>query len=137
MTTRAAVEVITTAHGQQSTMATRVTSPLLATGQIGIGLRFGFGSTNFVRPNDWEAEDRHSSVLEMASTDREATIRRTLASAKYDVDLHWSAGRLAQTGAHRFELAADSTTIEFVAGFQPLAGLAATSHRPAIPQRRL
>lgn len=117
----APVEVVTVAHPEASAVATRVTSPLLATGQLALRLRFGRPIGNFLLPNDWDATDGHTSELEVADGTH-AVVHRGLATARYDVALAWTDGTLTRAGTHRFVLATDAASVELVAGFSPVAG---------------
>ena len=117
----APVEVVTVADPAASAVATRVTSPLLSTGQLALALRFGYGNSNFMFPNDWDAEDRHTSDLE-ATDATHAVVHRSLDTARYDVALGWSCSDLVRTGKHRFELATSARAIEVVAAFEAVAG---------------
>ncbi|MET8979475.1 hypothetical protein ABZX85_28130 [Streptomyces sp. NPDC004539] len=115
------VEVVTVAHAGRATVATRVSSPLLSTGQVGVTLRFGAGSTHFVLPVDWDAPDRHTSEWEESEAGA-AVVRRRLATSEYTVAVRWNEGTWTQTAAHRFELGADTDTVEVLVDFEPVSG---------------
>lgn len=114
------VEVVTAAHGSASVVATRVTSPLLATGHVALRVGFGKPVYGFAVDVDWDALDGHASDL--LASEGAAVIRRTLTTARYDVRLSWTAGSLVRAGAHRFELTADAPSVEVVVSFESVAG---------------
>lgn len=115
------VEVVTVAHGQASAIATRVTSPLLAEGRLGLRLAFGLPVSGFAVDVDWAAVDGHSSELG-AATATSAVIRRALHTARYEAQLTWTDASLTQAGPHRFELASSAPSVEVVLGFRPESG---------------
>ncbi len=118
----APVEVTTAVHPVTSTVATRVVSPLLASGRLALRVAYAKPRMGaFGADDDWEAVDGHESDLEVVD-DRSAVVHRRLATARYDVRLTWSSGTLARVGAHRFELGTDAAAVEVVATYVPLAG---------------
>jgi hypothetical protein len=112
----APVSVETVAHPSEAIVAFRIRSPLLATGQLTVRAAFAYASESFFNPNDWDADDRHTTQL--TEGNRSAILHRTVDATGYDVGLAWSRGKLA-TGAspHTVRLTTDDTVLELVACF--------------------
>ena len=120
------VEVVTVADGSASAVATRVTSPLLADGRLGLRLAFGKPVAGFAVDNDWTTVAGHGSEWHEAS----GVIRRTLQTSRYDVGVAFSDGALADAGPHRFELGGiTGETVEVVVDYRPVEGPGAEWNR--------
>ena len=130
------VRVVTAAHGESSAVATRVTSPHLRAGRLGLRLAFAKPVSGFAVDNDWGAVEGHASELE-ARGDGAATIHRTLQTSRYAVDVAWTDGVLAADGPHRFVLAGfDGESAEVVVDYRPVEGPGAEWYRPAAERPR-
>ncbi len=106
------VRVETVAAPDAAIVGFRVTSTLLADGRARIALRFPYASDGFFQTDDWNAPERHVSVL-----GGDGTISRRLDAAEYVVESAASTGALVRTGPHEFVLDTDADSVEFVLRF--------------------
>ena len=106
------VTVRTVAAPDDAIVAFRIQSDLLTAGRLKATLRFPYAHPGFFQTSDWSAPGRHTSTLEV--TDGGATVTRALDSTRYRVDLGFSGGSIRQTGAHEFDVRADSEILELV-----------------------
>ncbi|HEY8454455.1 MAG TPA: hypothetical protein VIL34_02575 [Actinopolymorphaceae bacterium] len=113
------VEVITTCDPELDLIACRVTSPLLASGELAVVVRFPYANADWSDPCDWNAENRHHTEVSIRGC--RADIRRVLDNDVHHVGLAWSQGaRLKQTGHHELMLFAEGLQVlDFTAGFSP------------------
>jgi hypothetical protein len=111
----ARVRVETVASPSDSTVAFRVTSPLLTDGRARIAFRFPYPSDGFLQTDDWDAADRHTSTLAVG----ERVIRRVVDGLVYTVHVSATNGRLARTGIHEFALEGPDESVELVVRFAP------------------
>ena len=84
------VEVETICHPTLDLLAVRVTSPLVAQGQIAIELRFPYG-TGDVKTADWDHPEAHETTLTQPEPNAARFARRST-TIKYEVAAHWSPG---------------------------------------------
>jgi hypothetical protein len=113
------VRVTTVADPHHARVAFRIESEGLASGLVGVVLRFPYASDGFFQTSDWTSPDPHESALEPLG-ERAARIRRVLDDTTYSVRLDWTEGTVSATDeAHEFELTGSATTLELVAGFAP------------------
>ena len=113
------VTVETAATGGSATVAFRVSSALFADGRARIVLRFPYAHNGFLQTDDWDAPEKHTSVLEHRA-DGTALIRRRLDETEYTVGLAISGGDIAATDdPHVFEITATGDQLELVAAFAP------------------
>ena len=113
------VTVETAATGGSATAAFRVSSALFADGRARIVLRFPYAHNGFLQTDDWDAPEKHTSVLEHRA-DGTALIRRRLDETEYTVGLAISGGDIAATDdPHVFEITATGDQLELVAAFAP------------------
>jgi hypothetical protein len=82
------VMVETLCHPTRDAIGVRVVSPLVGRGQIGIRLRFPYGSSEKTAA-DWTRPQAHQTKL-VRSTSRNALFERELDHDRYRVSLAWS-----------------------------------------------
>lgn len=112
------VSVETVSSPDDSIVAFRVRSALLADARLRITMAFPYAHAGFFQTADWNAPERHASVLSVA--DGVASIDRALDDTTYRVDARSTAGELRATETpHEFELTADAAEIELVVRFTP------------------
>ncbi len=114
------VEVVTVASPTTSGMAFRVTSPLLATGQLTVRAAFPPMAGGFSTAHDWSRVDGHTTTLEVTGP-TSAIVHRTADATAYDLHLAWTSGAATQDG-HRVALRSEQERIQVVATFVPIAG---------------
>jgi hypothetical protein len=116
------VRVLTACHPHNDQLAVRITSPLIASGQLCVLLTFPYAATAFGGDGaDWNHPDAHQSVLTRAGTHR-ADFARTLDSDNYHAAMEWSGNAtLSEHGPHQFHLcgASGSSTLQFTVAFAP------------------
>jgi hypothetical protein len=112
------VYVETVAHSDRSEVATRVESPLIASGRLKIRIAFPYASHSFGPDyQDWDHPEAHTTKL-IRNSATQAEFDRTLDATLYSVYTRWSAGAsLAQTAAHQYLLSSHSGQIELTANF--------------------
>lgn len=119
------VSVTTTCDPELDLLAVRVESPLLARGDLALGIRFPYAVGDWRDPRDWDATDRHHS--EVTVRGHRADIRRVLDDDIHHVALAWSPGaRLKQVDRHEFLIHSEVGLLELTAGFSPTPMLGAT-----------
>jgi hypothetical protein len=112
------VEVETVCHPTLDMIAVRVTSPLIATNQLAIELRFPYGTGDTVTA-DWSQPDAHDTAL-VVDPPNNAQFARRLDGDTYHAKARWTAGgSLAEAARHYYTLSpsADSQSFEFVCLF--------------------
>ncbi len=114
------VLVETVAHPHQDALAVRITSPLVATGQVGIRLRFPYASDDWLRAADWNQSDRHTTHVIQEHHQVRFT-RQFDGTTQYVAQAGASAGStFVELGTHEFTwMAKGVETHEFVIGFSP------------------
>lgn len=115
------VEVTTVVHGTRHAVATRVVSPLLATGNVALRLAFPGPNPSFTPAARWDVPDLHGTTV-TARDATTATIRRRMDDTAYDVRLAWDGARLGPVGRHECTILGESDAVELVAEFVPVAG---------------
>jgi hypothetical protein len=120
------VEVTTVCDPELDLLAVRVETPLLARGELAIGVHFPYAVGDWSDPCDWASADLHRT--DVAVHGSRADFRRVLDADVHHARLTWSEGaRLKQTGQHSFVLHADGIgVVELTAGFAPMPLGAAT-----------
>lgn len=107
------VRVQTAVHPELDQVATRIQSPLLASGQIELKLDFPYGSQSWGKKTaDWDQPGRHSTLVYDQSP-RSVLLRRRLDGDTYFVELRWEGeARLAQVDRHEFRLSTTEPLLE-------------------------
>jgi len=127
------VEVETVCHPVRDILAVRIASPLLRSGQLGIELRFPYG-TGQTTAADWTRPQDHETRWEQAGAGT-VHFERRLDADTYWVDARWTGpGRLVEVARHYYRLGPglEQEAFEFVAAFgarrrtDPLPGFAET-----------
>ena len=97
------VVVDTVVHGKADLVSTRVETPLLVTGSLGVALSFG-GGTGAKSGANWTIEGAHrSEIVVERSGSNSVLLRRTLDYDSYFVRVSFSSGyEFARVGAHAF-----------------------------------
>jgi hypothetical protein len=112
------VHVTTACDPELDLLAVRVESPLLARGDLAVGIRFPYAVGDWRDPRDWDAVDRHASEVTVRGS--RADVRRVLDDDVHYVALTWSPGaRLKQVDRHELLLHAEVSLLEFTVGFSP------------------
>ena len=130
------VMVETLCHPTRDAIGVRVVSPLVGRGQIGIRLRFPYGSSEKTAA-DWTRPQAHETKL-VRSTSRNALFERGLDHDRYRVSLAWSVeGRLKRSAEHDYLLTPETKgdTLDLLVGFSP--GVPARMLPPYEEVRRL
>jgi hypothetical protein len=110
------MRVTTLAAPDRSTVAFRIESPLLADGRAQVEIEFPYASTSFFLTSDWDATERHQSVLEPRESG--ALIHRTLDDTAYAVAVDASAGSVtAGERPHLFLVTVNTDVLELVVAF--------------------
>lgn len=116
------VTVETAVHPGHDLVALRIESPLLAAGQLGLSLRFAYGSDAWgIVPEDWSRPEAHETSVLEEETGR-VLLSRKLDGDGYFVRAGWDGeGALKRSGRHSFELlpkggASLAFTVEFSPG---------------------
>ncbi len=125
------VEVVTVAIPGASGIAFRVTSPLLATGQVCVRAAFPAPSGGFATAHDWAKVDGHTTTLVLGAGSHSGVIHRVADTTAYDVDLAWSSGTAAQSG-HRVTLTTAAPYVEVLARFVSVSGPGSALYGPSI-----
>jgi len=130
------VMVETLCHPTRDAIGVRVSSPLVGRGQIGIRLRFPYGSGEKTAA-DWTKPQAHETKV-VRSTSRNALLERGLDHDRYRVSLAWSVeGKLKKGAEHEYLLAPETKgdTLDLLVGFSP--GVPARMLPPYEEVRRL
>ncbi|HVT90413.1 MAG TPA: hypothetical protein VHD56_16285 [Tepidisphaeraceae bacterium] len=116
----APVHVTTAAHWLRDEMATRIESPLIASGHLKVRIAFGYATDKFGPDyQDWNKPDAHQTVF-TAEGKTGGTFARTLDGMKYNVRTRWSPDvTIAETGKHQYLLTGTGNKIEFTGWFSP------------------
>ena len=114
------VEVETLCHPREDQIAMRVRSTLVASGRLGIEIRFPYG-TGQSTAADWSQPGAHRTVMNRPAPNAAAFARR-LDDDGYFVRAGWTAGgTLTETAPHAFLVTPEpgSSRLEFLATFTP------------------
>ncbi len=107
------VQTVADAHGAR--VGFRISSRLLMDGRARVVLRFPYASDGFFQTDDWEAPDRHRSVL-----GADGTITRTVDALSYVVRSSVLGGSLVDTQRpHEFTVEAAASDVELSVEFSP------------------
>lgn len=130
------VSVSTCVHPELDTVAVRIESPLLARGELEVGLDFPYPSLNTKTPwvGDFAHPGDHKTVL-LQQNEHRADFRRELDATTYYATLEWTENNKPKTafapagaGPHAWRLAAPGASdLEFVCVFSPTPLPAATA----------
>jgi hypothetical protein len=121
------LEVTTATHGSAAVLAVQARSPLIASGELQVRLRFPYAYRTTIAhkpPFIWEQPERHHSTLTQLAPGH-ARIAREADGTRYDTELRWSTpAELVSTSTpqlaapHDFRLRATSgDTLAFTAAF--------------------
>lgn len=114
------VSVQTLCHPLLDMIAVRVESSLLASKNMGISLRFPYGSPRGMGA-DWTQPEHHQTRATVFSDGRGINIRRTLDDTEYTVLAEGSSGRFLVMDEHHYQYeVGDSSILEFVCHFSPV-----------------
>lgn len=111
------VSVQTVGAPDDSSVAFRIDSPLLADGRLRVALRFPYAHPGFFQTSEWNKPESHSSTL--STSGHSATIRRELDATTYNVELELSGGSIAEIAPHSFEITAEADRLDLVVRFSP------------------
>jgi hypothetical protein len=112
------VDVETLCHPTLDAVAVRVRSPLVASGRVRVELRFPYG-TGATAAADWTKPDAHETTMSSPAPNA-ARFARRLDADTYEAAMRWwPGGRLANTAAHAYQLAASpgSSSLDVVVAF--------------------
>jgi hypothetical protein len=113
------VRVLTAVHPKRDAVSAHITSPLFAKGKLKIALRFPYPTAQ--HSDDacrWDVPDRHHTEI-LTQTDSSLTLKRTLDSAVYYVQLSWRGRATVQSSQHRIALAPQEDNFELVCELAP------------------
>jgi hypothetical protein len=121
------VHVTTAAAPNRDEVATRVESPLIASGRLKVRIAFPYASHSFGPDyQDWDHPEAHTTTLTRHGPTM-ADFDRILDAYEYGVFTRWSAGAsLTQTAPHQFLLAGHASQIELTAWFSRIAPVSAS-----------
>ncbi|MDJ0458654.1 hypothetical protein PUN71_015735 [Arthrobacter sp. NQ7] len=109
------VQTVTAPHS--AAVGFRVRSSLLSDGRLTVSIRFPYASDGFFQTSDWDAPDRHTSVLTPQQAGR-ASILRQLDATSYRVDVDTNNARISQTDhPHYFRVESAKESLDIVAAF--------------------
>ncbi|PLB53077.1 hypothetical protein P170DRAFT_472954 [Aspergillus steynii IBT 23096] len=128
------VEVITQGDFESDAVTFQITSKLVASGDLSVGLNFPYPPTHttkykyevFVGVNDFASN--HTTAIQEGSEPNTAHIYHKLQETSYFVNLRWPSSSPLQlsrsknttaTARHRYSLASTSSTLELTAHFSP------------------
>lgn len=108
------VEVLTVAHQELDLISARVSSPLIAAGQLKIRIQFPYPTGDWADVgNNWKNVDKHTTKI-VKSSPVGSTIKHLVDSAQYYTTLSWKgSARLSEKQKHYFTLTPSKTTSEF------------------------
>jgi hypothetical protein len=115
------LDVVTAAHGTAALVAVEARSPLIASGDLQVRLRFPYAYRTSVAhksPFIWEQPEKHTTTLVPLAPDH-ARLDRVSDTTRYATDLRWtSPAALTESGPHDFRLRATSgDTLAFTCAF--------------------
>jgi hypothetical protein len=116
----ASVEVRTVCHPSRDLVAVRVQSPLVKSGQVGVDIKFPYGTGSTVTA-DWTKPEAHQSSLKLRGSGG-AVFRRAVNDDVYHARAAWSPGGVIQeVGPHHYQVIGSdrSEALEFVCEFSP------------------
>ena len=124
------VVVETCSHPEVDGIAARISSPLLATGQISVSVAFSYPTGDWGKvADDWETPDRHSTIVVTRQPTR-VDLERVADQTRYDCTVVFAEGALlAESGDHRYLLSPkpESQSLEVAVTFsekQPIGRVA-------------
>jgi protein-glucosylgalactosylhydroxylysine glucosidase len=114
------VHVTTIAAPNRDEVATRIESPLIASGRLKLRIAFPYASNSFGPDyQDWDHPELHTTTL-TRPTSNSAQFDRTIDSTHYTVRARWSTGvSLSQNAPHQFLLSSRASQIELTTWFSP------------------
>ncbi len=115
------LDVVTVAHGTAALVAVEARSPLIASGDLQVRLRFPYAYRTSVAhksPFIWEQPEKHTTTLVSLAPDH-ARLDRLSDTTRYAADLRWtSPAALTESGPHDFRLRATTgDTLAFTCAF--------------------
>lgn len=122
-------EVTTLALQDADGIAVKASSPLLGSGRLCVNFHFSYGSGSWGDARNWNAPDKHQSLL-VDSSAGHVVIKRVLDTTVYYVSIFWDDdARWVRLKRHEFELvpAKDDSVLRFRCVFSreaPAAGAA-------------
>lgn len=108
------LRVLTAVHPGQDSLAVSVTAD--DGGEVGLRLRFPYGSEAWGNAADWSSPRSHASEVTFA--DAGWTIQRTLDDTAYSIDISSPLGSFERVGPHEFTLTA-AASLQVVLTFAP------------------
>ncbi|MGC4042418.1 MAG: hypothetical protein QM758_01285 [Armatimonas sp.] len=134
------VSVETVAHPKLNLLAVRITSPLVASGQLGVKLHFPYASSDWRSASDWGQPDRHTTVSSIGEKESsEVTFARQLdGTTKYTAQTVASSNTAFTTlGKHECQWkATGQSTLTFVIAFSPENSKGTPDKLPSFEQVR-
>ena len=117
-----AVEVETCCHPTVDMIAVRIKSTLISTDQLGVKIRFPYGSMEGDNdPGDWDSPECHETTIIGAAGNR-IDLKRTLDDDSHYISIMYSdGGRIGEADKHHYELNPNNSRdgFEFVIAFSP------------------
>jgi hypothetical protein len=115
------VQVETICHPEIDSVAVRITSPLLAKGQLKPRIRFPYSYDASIKnkpPFDWSHQDSHQTRI-VKQTQNDIQLERTLDDSRYYVNMTWvGINQVKQQDKHEFIFEpADTDQMSFVCVF--------------------
>lgn len=105
------VRVTTSAHRDRDMILVEITSPLVASGELGVEIAFPYVSQSLQPdPAEWNAADKHQTVVDTVDANT-AIFRRSLDDTTYFARATYGDGStLSEAGAHQYTVRADGDT---------------------------
>lgn len=115
------LDVITVAHGTEALVAVQARSPLIASGDLQVRLRFPYAYRTSIAhkpPFIWEQPEKHTTKPVSLASDH-VRLERTSDATRYAADLRWSSNAsFSEAGPHDFRLRSTSgDTLAFTCAF--------------------
>ncbi len=115
------LEVTTSVHGSAAVLGVSARSPLIASGDLQVRLRFPYAyriSIAHKAPHIWEQPERHRTTLSPVA-DGHVRLDRQSDTTRYSADLRWSSpAALSESGPHDYRLRATTgDTLAFTCAF--------------------
>ena len=129
------LEVVTAAHGTAAVVGVEARSPLIASGDLQVRLRFPYAYRTAIAhkpPFIWEQPHRHTTTLSLPAPGH-ARLDRVSDTTRYTTDLRWSTpAALVESGPHDFRLRSDAgDTLAFTCAFADAQNPAPAEDFPA------
>ena len=118
------VRVLTTVHPTRDAIATRITSPLLRTGQVRILVAFPYPAGTWDKTRDWTRPNAHHTGATIAAD--HALFARTIDDTRYQAALGWTQGVLSATAPHTYVLTGREDSLDCTLQFTRDAAIRAT-----------